>query len=56
MCQTFFNKASLIQEDDVNDEMSNGIPKTSIPSNGVVNWGGVLKLGGRPKGDHATRL
>ncbi len=43
-------------EDDVNDEMSNGIPKTLIPFDGVVNWGEVLKLGGRPKGDHVTRL
>ncbi len=40
----------------MNDEMSNGISKTLIPSNGVINWDGVLKLGGRPKGDHATHL
>jgi hypothetical protein len=22
----------------------------------VVNWDGVLKLGGKPKGDHATHI
>ncbi len=25
-------------KDDVNDEMPNGIPKTLIPFDGVVNW------------------
>jgi hypothetical protein len=30
--------------DDVNDEMFNGIPKTLIPFDGVVNWDQVLKL------------
>jgi hypothetical protein len=24
--------------------------------NGVVNWDGVLKYGGRPEGDHATHF
>jgi len=43
-------------KDDVNDEMPNGTPKILIPSNEVVNCDGVLKLGGRPKGDHATHL
>jgi hypothetical protein len=47
--------ASLMN-DDVNDEVSNRTPKTLIPSNGVLNWDGVLKLGGRPEGDHATHL
>jgi hypothetical protein len=42
--------------DDVNDEMPNGIPKTLIPFDGVVNWDGVLKLSGRLKGDHVTNL
>jgi hypothetical protein len=40
----------------VNDEVPNGNPKALIPSNGVVNWDGVLKLGGKPKGDHATHI
>jgi hypothetical protein len=31
-------------KDDVNDEVPNGTPKTLLPSNGVVNWDGVLKL------------
>ncbi len=43
-------------KDDVNDKMSNGTPKTLIPFDGVVNQDGVLKSGGRPKGDHATHL
>jgi hypothetical protein len=47
--------ASLVK-DDVNDEMPNGIPKTLFLFNGVVNWDGVLKLGGKPEGDHATHL
>ncbi len=47
--------ASLMK-DDVNDEVPNGIPKTLIPSDGVVNWDGVLKLGDRPESDHATHL
>jgi len=41
---------------DVNDEVFNGIPKILIPFNGVVNWDGVLKLGGRLEGDHVTHL
>jgi hypothetical protein len=41
-------------KDDVNDEVPNGTPKIWILSDGVVNWDGVLKLSGRPKGDHAT--
>jgi hypothetical protein len=43
-------------KDDVNDEVPNGIPKTLIPSDGVVNWDGVLKLSSRLEGDHATHL
>jgi hypothetical protein len=43
-------------KDDVNDEVPNGTPKTMIPSNGVVNWDGVLKLGDKLKGDHATHF
>jgi hypothetical protein len=47
--------ASLIK-DDVNDEMPNGILKILIPFDGVVNEDGVLKLGNRLEGDHATHL
>ncbi len=43
-------------KDDVNDEVLNGTSKTLIPSDGVVNWDGVLKLGGRLEGDHVTHL
>jgi hypothetical protein len=37
-------------KDDVNDEVPNGTLKILIP------FYGVLKLGGKPKGDHATHL
>jgi hypothetical protein len=47
--------ASLMK-DDVNDEVPSGIPKILIPSDGVVNWDGMLKSRDRPKGDHATHL
>jgi len=53
--QTSFNNA-FFMKDDLNDEVPNGIPKILIPSNGVVNWDGVLKLGGRLEGDHVTHL
>jgi hypothetical protein len=43
-------------KDDVNDEVPNETPKTLIHFNGVVNWDGVLKLGGRPEVDHDTHL
>jgi hypothetical protein len=43
-------------KDDLNDELPNGIPKTLILSNGVLNWNGVSKVGGKPKGDHATHF
>ncbi len=43
-------------KDDVSDEVLNGILKILIPSNGMVNWDGVLKSGGRLEGDHATHL
>ncbi len=32
----------------------NGNPRILIPSDGVVNWDGVLKSGGKLEGDHAT--
>ncbi len=37
-------------KDDVNDGVPNGTPKTLIP------FDGVLKSGGKPKGDHATHF
>jgi hypothetical protein len=43
-------------KDHVNEEVPNGIPKTLILSDKVVNWDKVLKLGGRLEGDHATHL
>jgi hypothetical protein len=43
-------------KDDLNDEVPNGTSKTLIPSNGVLNYDGVLKLGDRPGGDHATHF
>jgi hypothetical protein len=46
---TFFMK------DDVNDGVLTRTPKILIP-NGVIIWDGVLKLGGRQEGDHATHL
>jgi hypothetical protein len=43
-------------KNDVKVKVPNGTAKTLIPSNGVVNWDGVLKSNGRPKGDHATHF
>jgi hypothetical protein len=43
-------------KDDVKVTMPNRTPTTLIPSNAVVNWDGVLKYGGKPKGEHATHL
>jgi hypothetical protein len=43
-------------KDDLNDELPNGIPKILIPSNGVLNWDGVLKLGDMSEGDYATHF
>jgi len=40
----------------VNNEVPNGTPKTPFPSDGVVNWDGVLKSGDKLEGDHATHL
>jgi hypothetical protein len=36
-------------KDDMKVKVPNGTPKTLIPSNGVVNWDGVLKSGGKPE-------
>jgi hypothetical protein len=46
----------FFMKDDMNDKMFHGTSKTLIPFNGVLNWDGVLKLGGRLKGDHATHF
>jgi hypothetical protein len=40
----------------VKGELPNGTPKTLIPFDGVLNWDGVSKLGGKLKRDHATYL
>ncbi len=42
--------------DDVNDEVPNGAPKILIPSNGIINWDGVLKSSNKPKGDRVTNF
>jgi hypothetical protein len=47
--------ASLMK-DDVKVQVPNKTPKTLILSNGVVNWDGLLKFGGRPKDDHAMHF
>jgi hypothetical protein len=43
-------------KDDDKVKMPNGAPKILIPLDGVVNWDGVLKFGGRLEGDHATHF
>jgi hypothetical protein len=43
-------------KDGVKIKVPNGTPKTLIPSDGVVNWDGVLQSSGRLKGDHATHF
>jgi hypothetical protein len=43
-------------KDNVKVKVPNITPKTLILSNGVVNWDGVLKFGGRLEGGHATHL
>ncbi len=43
-------------EDDVNDEVPNGIFKNLIPSDGVLNQDGVSKSSGKLDGDHAAHL
>jgi len=47
--------ASLMK-DDVKVTVPNKTPRILILLNGVVNWDGVLKFGGRPHGDHAMHL
>jgi len=43
-------------KDDVKIKVTNGTPKTLILLDGVVNWDGVLKFGGRLDNDHATHF
>jgi hypothetical protein len=43
-------------KDDVKVKMPIETPKILICLDGVVNWDGVLKSTGRPKGDHAMHL
>ncbi len=54
-CRTSFCKTFLMK-DDVKIKVPNGTPKTLISSNGVVNWDGVLKSGGKLEGDQATQF
>jgi hypothetical protein len=48
-----YSRASLMNVD-VNDEVPNETPKALIPSDGVLNWDGVMKLRDKLEGDHAT--
>jgi hypothetical protein len=41
---------------EVKIEVPNRTPNILIPFDGVVNWDGVLKFGGKLKGDHAMHL
>jgi hypothetical protein len=43
-------------KDDLNDGVPNRTPKILIPFDVVVNWDGVLKLGGKLEGDHVTHF
>jgi hypothetical protein len=43
-------------KDHVKVKVPNETRKTLIHFNGVVKWDGVLKSGGKPKGDHAMHL
>jgi hypothetical protein len=54
-CWTSFINTFLMR-DNAKVKVFTGILEILIPSNGLVNWDGVLKSGGRPKGDHATHF
>jgi hypothetical protein len=43
-------------KDDVKIMVSSGTPRILIISNGVVNWDGMLKFNGKPKGDHVMHF
>jgi hypothetical protein len=43
-------------KNDVKIKVPNKTSKILIPSNGVVNWDGMLKSGGKSEGDHVTHF
>ncbi len=43
-------------KDDVKVMMLSKTPRILIPSNGVVNWDGVLKSNGKLESDHAMHI
>jgi hypothetical protein len=43
-------------KDNVKVKVRNETPKILIPLDGVVNWDGVLKFGGRLEGDDVTHF
>jgi hypothetical protein len=43
-------------KDVVKVKVPNKTPNTLIPLDGVLNWAGVLKFGGRPDGDHVMHF
>ncbi len=43
-------------KDDVKVKVPNETPKILILSDGVVNWDGVFKYGGKLEGDHVMHL
>ncbi len=54
-CRMSSSKASLMK-DDVKVKMPNKTLMILIHSDGVVNWDGVLKFGGKLEGDHVTHF
>jgi hypothetical protein len=47
---------SFLMKDDVKIMVLNETPRILIPLDGVVNYDGVLKSDGKPKGDHVMHL
>jgi hypothetical protein len=47
---------AYLMKDDVKVKVHNKTPKTLIPSDGVLNWDGLLKFNGKPKDDHVMHL
>jgi hypothetical protein len=47
---------AFFMKNDVKNEVPNGTSKTLIPSDGVVNWDGLLKFDGRLEGDQLTHF
>jgi hypothetical protein len=52
---SIFCKASLMKND-VKVKLPKKIPNILIPSDGVVNWDGVLKSSGKPESNHAKHF